>query len=280
MRFVLSATADFLEKKGIESARLDAELLLAFLLKKDRLNLYISYDQPLTQKEIQAYKDLIRRRLSGEPVAYILGEKFFLKWRFKVTPEVLIPRPETELLVEKAVRCAESRGGRGHLLDLGVGCGAVAVSLAHYLQDSLIDAVDLSPQAVEVARENSIALGLDERITFYTGDLFTPLPEARKGGYMGIVSNPPYVPTKEISLLSQEVQSEPRLALDGGEDGLGVLRRILFKAREYLSPDGFLAFEHGAGQSASLQQMAYQSGFRTVFSYPDHAGLDRVMVCE
>lgn len=278
VKTALSSTTSFLAGRGLENPRLEAEVLLAHVLQITRLNLYTAPDRPLCDEEIRRFKELLRLRLLGTPTAYITGKKSFLKWEFKVTPAVLIPRPETELLVEKAVAAAEKRGGKGRLLDLGTGSGAVAISLAHYLPECLVDAVDLSPEAVAVAEENTRRLGVEEKVTFYTGDLFSALPPEKKRSYIGIVSNPPYIPSPVISTLSREVRAEPRVALDGGENGLEVIARILQQAEEYLAPGGFLALEHGADQWVSIKERAEAEGFQEIASYKDLAGHARVMI--
>ena len=290
--FVLRSTAAFLGQKGLPSARLEAELLLAFVLGLDRLQLYLQFDRPLTPQETTDYKFVIKRRLSGEPLAFITGKKSFLKWDFSVNSSVLIPRPETELLVERTCALVRTRqqteapaeatsatGERDEkrLLELGTGSGVIAISLALYLPEVRIDAVDISPQAVTVAMENARRLGVAERITFYTGDLFAPLPTTER--YMGIVSNPPYIPTAELATLSKEVRAEPVIALDGGADGLDFYRRIIVSAGEYLGADGFLAFEHGYDQAAFISDLAKQAGYDKINSYKDAAGYDRVLIC-
>ncbi len=261
---------------------------MAHVLDTDRLHLYLMPDRPLDAEEIRKYKEVIRLRLMGTPTAYITGKKSFLKWEFKVTPEVLVPRPETELLVEKAVETAAGRISslpalrQGtvpcRLLDLGTGSGAVAIALAHYLPECPIDAVDISPAAVAVAKENARSLGMEERITFYTGDLFSALPPEKKGGYLGIVSNPPYIPSKDWSTLPREVRAEPRVALDGGEDGLKVIKDLLRQAGEYLIPGGFVALEHGDEQHPQVAAIAKKEGFPYIYTYEDLSGRCRVTV--
>lgn len=286
IKSVLSSTATFFAGKGLDAARLEAEVLLAHVLGTDRLHLYLMPDRPLDAEEIRKYKEVIRLRLMGTPTAYITGKKAFLKWEFIVTPDVLVPRPETELLVEKAVeRVKQEQGSKQEtapspvsLLDLGTGSGAVAVTLAHYLPDYRIDAVDISPAAVAVAKENARSLGVEEKITFYTGDLFSALPPEKKGGYLGIISNPPYIPSKDWPALSREVRAEPRVALDGGEDGLKVIRDLLRQAGEYLIPGGFVALEHGDDQHQQVAAIARKEGFPQVCTYKDLAGRCRVTV--
>lgn len=283
IKSVLASTTSFFAARGLEAARLEAEVLLAHVLQTDRLNLYLTPDRPLDAGEIRKYKELIRLRLMGTPPAYITGKKAFLKWEFKVTPDVLIPRPETELLVEKAVEAAAGRmegrdAGVYRLLDLGTGSGAVAVALGHYLPECRVDAVDISPAAVAVAKENARLLGVEEKITFYTGNLFSALPEERKGGYLGIVSNPPYIPSAVFPTLSREVRAEPRVALDGGEDGLKLITEILCRAGEYLMPGGFVALEHGDDQPLQVAETARTEGFQDICTYNDLFGRRRVTV--
>ncbi|HEY8392783.1 MAG TPA: peptide chain release factor N(5)-glutamine methyltransferase [Capillibacterium sp.] len=275
---VLRETALFFTKRGLTAARLEAELLMAHLLGTDRLRLYTEGDRPLNKEEIAAYKDLIRQRLSGQPLAYITGKKSFLSWEFQVTPAVLVPRPETELLVEKVVDACRSLPA-GRLLELGTGSGIIAISLAHYLPAFSIDAVDLSPAALEVAVANAEAHRQKERVNFYCGDLYAALPGPGGPMFTGIVSNPPYIPTAVIPTLAKEVRQEPRLALDGGADGTAVIRRIIAEAPRWLTPGGFLALEHGYDQFPAVQKMAKEAGFARIASYRDYAGWPRVAVC-
>ena len=276
---VLKETAGFFAKRGFEAARLEAELLMAHLLATDRLRLYIEGDRPLTASEISAYKDLIRHRLSGQPLAYIMGKKSFLNWEFQITPAVLVPRPETEILVEKAVALCRPLG-TGRLLELGTGSGVIAIALAHYLPDFQIDAVDLSPDALQVAAANAEAHSLSGRINFYCGDLFAALAGLDRPVYSGIVTNPPYIPTAVIPTLAPEVRNEPRQALDGGPSGTLVIARIIAEAITYLAPAGFLALEHGYDQFPVIEQLAKAAGFATVLSYQDYSGWPRVAVCQ
>ncbi len=276
---VLRETARFFAKQGLEVPRLEAELLMAHLLATDRIRLYIDSDRPLTAGEISAYKELIRRRLSGQPLAYITGKKSFLKWEFQITPDVLVPRPETEILVEKAVELCRPRG-KGRLLELGTGSGVIAIALAHYLPAFQIDAVDVSPAALQVAAANADAHKLTDRIDFYCGDLFAALAGCDRPVYTGIITNPPYIPTAVIPTLAPEVQNEPRQALDGGPSGTEVIARIIAEAPAYLAPDGFLALEHGYDQFPEIEKLAKAAGFTTVLSYRDYSGWPRVAVCQ
>lgn len=276
---VLRETALFFAKRGLTAARLEAELLMAHLLATDRLRLYTDGDRPLNSVEISGYKDLIRQRLSGQPLAYITGNKSFLSWEFRVTPAVLVPRPETELLVEKVVELCRGVAS-GRLLEIGTGSGIIAIALAHYLPEYQIEATDLSSAALEVAAANAEVHHLDGRIIFYEGDLFAALPRPDQPVYAGIISNPPYIPSAVLPTLEKEVKNEPSLALDGGTDGLDVLRRIVTAAPAHLTPDGFLALEHGHDQFPAVKEMAKQADFSQVLSYSDYAGWPRVAVCK
>jgi release factor glutamine methyltransferase len=277
---VLRETALFFAKRGLTTtARLEAELLMAHLLATDRLRLYTDGDRPLNSAEISAYKDLIRQRLSGQPLAYITEKKSFLSWEFRVTPAVLIPRPETELLVEKTVELCRGKAS-GRLLEIGTGSGIISIALAHYLPKYQIEATDLSSVALEVAVTNAQAHHLEGRVIFYEGDLFAALPCPDQPVYTGIISNPPYIPTAVLPTLEKEVQNEPILALDGGDDGLAVLRRIITAAPAHLIPDGFLALEHGHDQFPAVEEFAKQAGFVQVHSYSDYAGWPRVAICK
>ncbi|NLM37461.1 MAG: peptide chain release factor N(5)-glutamine methyltransferase [Firmicutes bacterium] len=276
---VLRETARFFGKRGLEGPRLEAELLMAHLLGTDRIRLYIEGDRPLTDSELNAYKDLIRRRLSGQPLAYITGRKSFLNWEFQITPDVLVPRPETEILVEKAVELCRPRG-TGRLLELGTGSGVIAIALVHYLPGFQIDAVDLSPAALQVSAANAEAHQLTDRISFYCGDLFAAVTGREQPVYSGIVTNPPYIPTAVLPTLAPEVRNEPRPALDGGPSGTEVIARIIAEAPAYLAPDGFLALEHGHDQWPVIAKLAKAAGFAQVLSYQDYSGWPRVAVCQ
>ncbi|HBK68123.1 MAG TPA: peptide chain release factor N(5)-glutamine methyltransferase [Firmicutes bacterium] len=276
---ILQETALFFEKRGLDSARLEAELLLSYILGTERLRLYLDHDRPLTSAEINEYKEVIRQRLSGKPLAYITGKKSFLKWDFFITPDVLIPRPETEILVEKTLEMVKDQA-TGAILELGTGSGAIALSLAHYLPAFQFDAVDISPAALRVASENALRQNLYERVSFYGGDLYAALPNEKKRLYTGIVSNPPYISSQVIPGLSREVREEPLGALDGGPDGTEMIKRIIERAFEYLAPGGFLALEHGHDQYFVVEETAKKAGFTTVLSYQDYAGFPRVAICQ
>lgn len=272
---IISKTVLFLKEKGLPNPRLEADLLLAGVLKLPRVKLYSEWDRPLEPAEIQQYREVIVKRLQGWPLAYLSGKKFFLSWEFDVNPAVLIPRPETEILVEAVVSLVKDR----HELtgvDVGTGSGVIAIALAKLLPGSKWYAIDLSPEALAVAEANAVRLGVDRQISFIKGDLLAPLMDLGERFEL-IVSNPPYIPSAIIETLQPEVRREPLLALDGGEDGLDIYKRLLPQAKALLAEGGICAVEHGWDQRVTLEKLFKEYGFITQ-SIPDPAGLDRVII--
>jgi len=231
------ATEDF-ARRGMDKPRLEAEVLLAHVLDCSRLTLYTDFSRPLIDDELAKYREAIVRRRSGEPTAYITGRKEFWSLDFFVNEHVLVPRPETEHLVEAALDRAP-RNGR--FLDLATGTGCVAIALAHEIKDIEVDATDISEEACHLAKRNALFHSVSDRLHVFLGDLFAPLPEG--SCYDAITANPPYVPNSEIAALPSAVQYEPRLALAGGPDGLDIVRRIIKEAPLYLRPSGWLFVE-------------------------------------
>lgn len=281
-----------LANAGIESPRLDAEVLLGHVLGLDRLHLYVQHDRPVTPQEVDAYRECIARRARHEPVSYITGAKEFYSLEFMVDPRVLIPRPETEHLVEAVQRELNDRRSSGlvedgttsptgkstRVADVGTGSGAVAVALAANDATLEVVATDVSVGALEVAKENIDRHGLAERITLRHGDLFHAFAPGDPP-FDAIVSNPPYIDRSGWESLDSNVKDyEPKEALIGGETGLEVIERLAFDAANYLKPTGFLAFEFGAGQSDQVRQMAKRHGYAYVRIDQDLAGIDRVAV--
>jgi release factor glutamine methyltransferase len=265
------------KKEGLATPRLDAEVLLAESLGMDRVGLYIHFDQPVLPDELTRFKKLILRRLSREPVAYILGRQEFWSLPFKVTPEVLIPRPETELLVSEALKVlAHQERIRPRMLEIGTGSGAVSVAIAKEFPAARIVATDFSAGALSVAEENAIQNGVRGQIQFLKGNLFQPLPKGEELDL--IVTNPPYVSRKEFASLPPEVRNfEPRAALDGGLDGLGFFRRILPGAGDFLRPGGWFLAEMGQGQNQEILTMAEKVPGLDSFDFVrDLAGIKRV----
>lgn len=235
---VLAFAVEDFKKRGIASPRLEAEVLLSHVLRCPRLQLYTEFDRPLVEEELNLYRNAITRRRQGEPSAYIIGKKEFWSLDFQVNPSVLIPRPETEILVEQALARIE---GEARVLDLCTGTGCIAIAIAQERPNVYIDAVDISAEACRIAEQNAAHHGVMGRITILQGDLFQPLSRSEK--YHVITANPPYVRDDEFDNLSQEVQREPRIALFAGPDGLDVVRAIINEAPAYLRPGGTLLME-------------------------------------
>lgn len=268
---LLKWTAEYFAGKGIEHGRLDAELLLADTLKLNRVGLYLNYDRPLSAEELTAFRKQVERRARREPLAYILGRCEFWSLPFRVTPAVLIPRPDTEVLVEEALKRLPPQG---RVLDVGLGSGAIAVAIAHARDDVRVEGIDLSPEALAVARENAVANGVAERIAFRQGDLFT----LAGGPYELIVSNPPYIAVGEMPTLMPEVRDfEPSLALVAGADGLDCYRALAPAAWSQLSVGGWLLVEVGADQAKVVSELFAAAGFCECFTVRDLAGIERVV---
>ena len=278
--------ARVLEQCGCDSPRLDAELLLAHALGLSRARLLAQFDRALSPAELARYRQLIERRRAHEPVAYIVGYQEFYGLDFYVDRRVLIPRPETELLVEKAIELAGKVGDSGYgigvssypitLADVGTGSGAIAVSLAVHLPQATIYALDSSAEALEVAARNVRHHRVEGRVHLLRGDLLSPLPEPVDL----IVANLPYVSETELAELPPEIRCyEPLSALDGGPNGLRHIRRLLAQAREYLSPHGAVILEIGATQGKAVAELARQH-FPTaeIEIAKDYGGLDRVVI--
>jgi release factor glutamine methyltransferase len=270
---LLGWTQGFFAGKGIDAPRLTAELLLATALGCDRVRLYLDFDKPVGDGELARYRELVKRRAAGEPTAYLTGAREFFGHRLAVDPRVLIPRPETEQLVELGL-AALPEGGAA--LDLGTGSGALAIALKLGRPGAAVTAVDLSPEALEVARANATALGAP--VTFLAGDLYAPLPPELR--FDLVVSNPPYVPTAELAGLQREVLREPRLALDGGTDGLEVLRRVVAGAPSRLRPGGLLLLEMHETHLESLPALCLAAGFERAEARRDLSGLPRLTVAQ
>ncbi|WP_404363701.1 peptide chain release factor N(5)-glutamine methyltransferase [Corallococcus coralloides] len=258
IRRILTWTTGHFEKRGVDAPRLTAEILLAHVLKTGRVRLYVDLDRPLSKDELAAFKALIERRLAGEPTNYLTGTKEFYNRPFKVDARVLIPRPETELLVE-AVLHAVPKDAPSRVLDVCTGSGCIAISVAAERPQATVLATDLSKDACALARENAQALGVSERVSVLEGDLFAPLPP--DATFRVVVSNPPYIDSGDIAGLSAEVRREPRLALDGGPDGLVALRRVIQGARRVLEPGGLLALEMGETQGSAVLELLRAAGY-------------------
>ena len=268
---ILEETSRFFASRGLENARLQAELLLAAVLDIKRLDLYLQFERPLHTDEVDAYRDYVRQRAQRVPVQYILGAAAFRQLDLTVTPDVLIPRPETEVLVDVALELLPA-GGRA--LDLCCGSGAIALSLKRELPEVVVVATDISQAALTVARANGESCDLE--IEWLSGDLFV----AVEGDFDLVVSNPPYVKSGDLYRLEPEVRDhEPRLALDGGMDGLDSYRRIAHQASDHIRPGGHLLLEVGDGQSVEVEQLLVEAGcFAEVQTRPDLNEVPRVVV--
>lgn len=265
-------------KEGLPAPRLDAEILLAESLGTDRVGLYTHFDQPLKNDELARFKTLLLRRLRREPVAYILGRKEFWSLPFKVTRNVLIPRPETEILVSEALKIiSESNVTFPRILEIGTGSGAISVALAREIPGARITATDVSPEAISLAEHNARQNGVGDRIRFAQGDLFQPVPGERFGI---ILTNPPYIARGEFPSLMPEVRDfEPPIALDGGIDGLDFFRRALPEVGKFLEPGGWFLSEIGEGQLESIVRLAQENpDLHSLRSSKDLAGMDRVFI--
>jgi release factor glutamine methyltransferase len=256
-----------------DKARLDAEMLLMHLLRQNRAWLIAHPRRELSEEQQAQYEELIRRRLAGEPIQYITGETEFYGLSFRVTRDVLIPRPETEHAIEKVLALAAAFR-QPRIVDVGTGSGAIAVALAHNLPDAHITAIDLSPNALVIARENAARNGVKARIRFLEGDLLTPVAREH---FEFVVSNPPYVAAPERDSLAVEVREyEPDIALFAGGDGLSIYRRLIPAARSVLVPGGFIVLEIGYNQSEAVGALLLEHGFANVEFTPDLQGIPRV----
>lgn len=280
VKAALDWTRDFLAKKGDGSPRRSAEWLVSAATGLSRVEVYAFHDRPLSLDERARLREAVRRRGAGEPLQYVTGEVAFRHVVVKVRPGVLIPRPETEVLVDaalKAVDGAVASRGAALVADICTGSGCIALSVACERPSASVFATDISPDAVTLASENAERLGLAERVRVLGGDLLSELPAELLGCFDVVVSNPPYIPTPDLASLPAEVADfEPRLALDGGEDGLAIYRRILADARQWLRPGGLLAVELDVSRvkSAASEAGKWYEGVEIV---SDLTGRDRIV---
>ena len=268
---ILNWTKGYLADKGVENPRLEAEWMLCEALSLDRVGLYLNFDKPLSESELAAYRGMVARRGKREPLQYILGSQEFMGLDFQVSPAVLIPRHDTEVLVSEGVK----RGATARsILDIGAGSGCVAIALAKALPEAEVCAVDISGEALAVARGNAEKNGA--AVQFFQGSLLEPFADRH---FDMILSNPPYIPKAELATLQQEVRGfEPLGALDGGADGLDFYRAIVSRAPAHLKAGGWLLFEVGAGQAPEVLEMLRGGGFSAEsFTAIDPAGIERVV---
>lgn len=272
---LLNWTTDYFKKNSIESARLEAELLLSHLLQCERIKLYMQFDRPMNESELASFKTLVQRRIKGEPIAYIRGVKEFWSLPFKVGPGVLVPRPETEIIVE---RIKEEKRNFESILDIGTGSGILAIVLAKEFPSSVITAIDASENALNYARENAEAHNVADRIQFEKKDF---LNSDFSQQFDLIISNPPYISSSVIETLSNDVKNfEPREALDGGADGLIFYRAIAQQSSVLLKENGLLVVEIGEDQGKSATEIFTLAGLKEIQVIKDYSGLDRVVVAK
>ena len=273
---ILQWTTNYFQEKGVQSPRLTAEILLAHTLQKDRMYLYVHHDQPLEAAERSHFKILIKQRVQGTPTQYLTGKQEFWSMEFQVTPEVLIPRPETEHLVEAAIKLS-AQFPQPTIVDIGTGSGVIAVSLKKELPHAEVYASDISEAALAIAKRNaSQLLNGENHIIFRQGDLLQPFSGTT---FDLIVSNPPYCSAEEYSTLAREVKNhEPRITLYAGEHGLDVYHRLIAEAHSYLKPDGYVLVEIGYGQKDAVVGIFQRHGFVIKDVIKDYAGIDRVVV--
>ncbi len=275
---IIRRSSEFLEKKGVESPRLNIELLLAHALNMPRLKLYLNFERVLNEAELNRVRELVRRRAAREPLQHITGGTSFCGLEMKCTRAALIPRPETELLAERAWQFLSTLNSPlSTVLDLGTGTGCLAIAIAKNVAGVAVHAVDISPEALALARENAAVNQVSDRITFHEGDAFAALPAELK--FDLIVSNPPYIAAEEIATLSPEVRDfDPRLALDGGADGLDFYRRLAAEAGAFLKPHGKLMLEFGDGQETALEKLFFDEKWIVEGIVADYSSRPRILI--
>ena len=273
---VIQWTTDYFKEKNVEEPRASAEILLAQVLKLKRIQLYLNYDKPLHTEELSRYKDYIKQRVAGKPVQYITGTQEFWSIPLRLTSAVLIPRPESELLVERGVQ-AVSETYRPLILEIGTGSGAISIALAKEIESAFIVGTDISCQALSVAKQNRDRAGVSERLSYIQCDLLKCMRP--KNHFHLIVSNPPYVSEEEYENLPTSIKSfEPQKALLAGKEGLDILKPLIHQAHNYLLPGGYLLLEIGAGQGDAVLAITRDLGvYREISIIKDYAGKNRVL---
>lgn len=277
VREIKERTEAFFESKGVSEARLDTDVLIAHVLHLKRLELYLDMDRPLTESQLAALRPLVKRRANREPLQYILGTVEFYGMELKVDKRALIPRHETEELVDRVVKQLHEAPER--ILDLGTGSGALALAFVREYPEANVDAVDVSSSALSLARENAQSLGLESRIQFHEGSWFAPLGSG-KNQYDLIVSNPPYLTPKEMATAEPEVTAhEPHAALVSGEDGLDAIREIFSEVGQFLKAEALFALETGIGQQADLDALSTAANLEGKH-YKDFSGRPRFYLAQ
>ena len=270
-------TTHYFQEHHLDSPRLDAELLLAHVLHKQRIYLYTDFDLIVEPSELSLYREYIKKRVSGVSTAAIIGEKEFMGLTFKVNEDVLITRPDTETWLEKVIQYHRNEQGL-YVADLGTGSGAILLSFLYYCREDTGVGVDISEKALALAEENGKTLKMDDRVTWRRGDYLTALEEGEL--FDGILTNPPYIPTGDIRGLAEEVRHEPMNALDGGADGLTFYRKLAEGAAEHLKDGGFLAAEFGIHQAADVVNLLKETGkFDSFEVITDYGSIERAVYC-
>ena len=271
---LLQATSDYLARKGIDQPRLNIEHLLADSLGKKRIELYLEFDRQLTETELAPLREKVRRRAAGEPLQHLLGSWDFYGRTFKVDRRALIPRQETELLVEVVLPKLKEASKEGmRLIDVGTGCGILAITFALEIPGLEVVAVDLSPDALALARENAARFGLESRIAFVHSNLL----DQTDGVFRWVVANLPYIPTAELDTLQREVKYDPRLALDGGRDGLDVIRNLVASLQTRLAPPALIVLEVGLDQAEPVRELLAGQNYRDISMTKDYQGVQRIV---
>lgn len=270
-------TTHYFQEHHLDSPRLDAELLLAHVLHKQRIYLYTDFDLIVEPSELAQYREYIKKRVSGISTAAIIGEKEFMGLTFQVNEDVLIPRPDTETWLEKVIQYHRNEQG-AKVADLGTGSGAILLSFLYYCKEDTGIGVDISKKALAVAAENGKNLKMEDRVTWREGDYLTALEEGEL--FDGILTNPPYIPTGDIAGLAEEVRHEPMTALDGGRDGLDFYRKLAGAAADHLKEGGFLAAEFGIHQADAVVNLLKETGkFDSFEVITDYGGIERAVYC-
>jgi release factor glutamine methyltransferase len=281
VREALENAVSLLGEREYTNPSLDSMLLLSYVLEKDKTYIYLNLDKDISEDELERFYHIVRIRAKGYPLQYILKTQEFMGLEFYVEEGVLIPRPDTEILVEKIIDiCKErySERDRVRILEIGSGSGAIAVSLAHYIENAKVYSVDIDETPLSVAKRNADMNGVNSRVSFILGDVFEPLKNLDCREFDIIVSNPPYIKRAEIESLQLEVSTfEPKLALDGGEDGLYFYRKITEESGEHLAKGGLLAFEIGYDQAKDVEIMM-KSKYKDIEIIKDYGGNDRVII--
>ncbi|MFO7815710.1 MAG: peptide chain release factor N(5)-glutamine methyltransferase [Halanaerobiales bacterium] len=276
---VLVNTEQYFEKNNIDNPRLDAEVLLAELLDMERIKLYVNFDYPLKDEEIAKYREMIKKRAQHIPVAYITGHKEFMSLDFYVNENVLLPRPETEILVEYLIdHFKEKDMDRINIVEVGTGSGAIMVSLGHYLKNARILGVEIDQDALEVTKKNIEKFSLSDKLKVTKGDLLKPLIKREISNVDLLVSNPPYISEQEMHKLPPEVQREPHKALYGGRKGLEIYKKLIPQSQKVLKAEGMIALEIGHRQAEDVKKIFYHNNFKEIEVRQDYADRERFVI--